>query len=137
MPVHATAPHATRAPVAHSGDRVRRAGLRARPGLLLLAVLAVPLLGACQGMYEGSERRTVGETVDDGYVNAAINRALLADPELSFLEIDVDVRLGVVVLQGAVPSREAEAKLVALAKGVRGVREVQSRLVIVPGTPDP
>jgi osmotically-inducible protein OsmY len=49
----------------------------------------------------------------------------------------VDVRLGVVVLQGAVPSREAEAKLVTLAKGVRGVREVQSRLVIVPGTPDP
>ncbi len=104
---------------------------------LLLVILCLPLLGACQGMQEGSNQRTVGETVDDSYINAAVNRTLLSDPELSFLEIDVDVRLGVVVLQGAVPSRDAERRLVALAQGVRGVREVQSRLVIVPGTPDP
>ena len=88
-------------------------------------------------MYEGSTQRTVGETIDDGYITTTINRALLSDPELSFLEIDVDVRLGVVVLNGAVPTRAAESKLVGLAKGVRGVKEVQSRLVIVPGTPDP
>jgi hyperosmotically inducible protein len=137
MPVTSDVQSAAQLGAGRHPDAMRPRNRRGRPVLLLLTVLAMPLLGACQGMYEGSERRTVGETVDDSYVNAAINRALLADAELSFLEIDVDVRLGVVVLQGAVPSREAEAKLVAVAKGVRGVREVQSRLVIVPGTPDP
>lgn len=110
---------------------------RIRPGLVLLlsVLVSVAPLGGCRGMQEGSPNRSIGELVDDTYITSAINRALLADPELSFLEIDIDVHRGAVVLNGRVPSFDAERKLVELARGVRGVTGVQSRLVMLPGTP--
>ena len=100
------------------------------------ALLLVGLNG-CAGMQEGSTARTAGEVVDDSYISAAINRALLADAELSFLDINVDVNRGVVILQGNVTTAAAEQKLTALARTIRGVRMVKSRLILVPGTPNP
>ncbi len=103
----------------------------------VLYTIALLSLAGCAGMQEGSTARTAGEVVDDTYISGAINKALLSDAELSFMDINVDVNRGVVILNGNATSTAAEQKIVALARAIRGVKEVKSRLIILPGTPNP
>jgi hyperosmotically inducible protein len=101
--------------------------MRTRAGLLCVLLL----LASCRGVYEG-EARTVGELADDTYITTAINAKLVGDSELSAVDIDVDSYRGVVSLHGSVRSAALEARAVELARAVKGVREVKSRLVVVP-----
>lgn len=94
-------------------------------------VLALVLMG-CAGFQEGSSRRTAGEIIDDTLITSSINTKLLRDDKLSVFDIDVDSRSGAVVLFGNVKTAEEEQHAVELARTVKGVRSVESRLVIVP-----
>ena len=103
----------------------------------VLGTVVLLSVTGCAGMQEGSTTRTAGEAFDDTYIIGAINKALLSDPELSFMDINVDVNRGVVVLNGNTTTADAEQKVVALARAIRGVKDVKSRLIILPGTPNP
>ncbi len=52
------------------------------------------------------------------------------DKELSILKINTDVFNGDVALLGVVPSKHAEERLLAIARGVKGVKSVTSKLTI-------
>ena len=110
---------------------------RCRQVTIALGAVALLAVTGCAGMQEGSTARTAGEVFDDTYISGAINKALLSDAELSFLDVNVDVHRGVVTLNGNATTAAAEQKLVALAKSIRGVQDVKSRLIILPGTPNP
>ena len=98
-----------------------------RPTLaLLLAVLILPLLVTACG-------KTVGETIDDATITTRVKTALLNDPEVGGLRIDVDTALGVVTLSGVAKTRAEEQKAVALARRIPGVKDVRSTLTINPG----
>src|SRR5215203_7021399 len=61
--------------------------------VLLAIVLMAPLLaGACG--------KTVGETIDDATITTRVKTALLNDPAVGGLKIDVDTFKGVVTLSG-------------------------------------
>ena len=92
--------------------------------LLLVALLAPLMLTACG--------KTVGETIDDATVTTRVKTALLNDPDVGGLRIDVDTFKGVVTLSGRVKSKDEEAKAVALARKVGGVTEVKSTLQVQP-----
>jgi osmotically-inducible protein OsmY len=92
--------------------------------LLLVALLAPLLLTACG--------KSVGETIDDATVTTRVKTALLNDPDVGGLRIDVDTFKGVVTLSGRVKSKDEEAKAVALARKVGGVTEVKSTLQVQP-----
>ena len=110
---------------------------RCRQLTIALGAVALLAMTGCAGMQAGSTARTAGEVFDDTYISGAINKALLSDAELSFLDINVDVHRGVVTLNGNATTAAAEQKLVVLAKSIRGVQDVKSRLIILPGTPNP
>jgi len=74
--------------------------------------------------------RTAGEIIDDSVITTEINAKIVKDPELSYFKINVNSTNGNVVLTGYVPSREAEDRLIRLAKEVRGVKLVRSELQI-------
>jgi hyperosmotically inducible protein len=90
---------------------------------LLAIVLVAPLLaGACG--------KSVGETVDDATITAQVKTALLNDPVVGGLKIDVDTFKGVVTLSGGVKSRQEEQTAIALARKVHGVTNVKSTLQV-------
>ena len=97
-----------------------------RPVLFLLVItLLAPLMLAACG-------KSVGDTIDDATISTHVKTALLNDPVVGGLRIDVDTFKGVVTLSGRVRTKEEEAKAVALARKVGGVTDVKSSLQIQP-----
>ena len=97
---------------------------RYRAILLVLALIAPLVLTACG--------KTVGDTIDDATITNRVKTALLNDPDVGGLRIDVDTFKGVVTLSGAVKSPAERDKAIALAKRIGGVVDVKSTLQIQP-----
>jgi hyperosmotically inducible protein len=91
---------------------------------LVLVLLAPFTLAACG--------KTVGETIDDATITTRVKTALLNDPQIGGLRIDVDTYKGVVSLSGRVKSADEEAKAIAVARRVSGVSDVKSTLQVIP-----
>ncbi|MEN6464281.1 MAG: BON domain-containing protein [Syntrophaceae bacterium] len=92
--------------------------------ILLLVVLFA--LTACSS----TTGRTAGQNVDDTVIKSEINGKILADPNLKFFQIDVASFNGNVTLSGQVPNRDAETKLLNIARNTKGVKSVKSNLQI-------
>jgi len=92
--------------------------------LLVVALVAPLLLTACG--------KTVGETIDDATITTRVKTALLNDPDVGGLRIDVDTFKGVVTLSGSVKSATERDKAMAIAKRIGGVTDVKSTLQIQP-----
>ncbi len=70
------------------------------------------------------------DIISDGAITASINADLLKDSELSVFKIDVDVKLGVVALNGLAPNEAARLRGGRIAASVKGVTDVKNNLVI-------
>jgi osmotically-inducible protein OsmY len=92
--------------------------------LLVFTVIAPMFLTACG--------KTVGETIDDATITTRVKTALLNDPDVGGLRIDVDTFKGVVTLSGAVKSEAERDKAITLARRISGVTDVKSTLQIQP-----
>jgi len=95
--------------------------------LLVVAVIAPLLLMACG--------KTVGETIDDATITTRVKTALLNDPDVGGLRIDVDTFKGLVTLSGSVKTAAERDKAVAIARRIGGVTDVKSTLQIQPQSP--
>ena len=93
--------------------------------VLLVATLVIPLLFAACG-------KSVGQAIDDATITTRVKTALLNDPDVGGLRIDVDTFKGVVTLSGRVKTKEEETKAVALARRIGGVTDVKSTLQVQP-----
>lgn len=92
--------------------------------LLLALVLLVPMTVACG--------KTVGETIDDTTVTTRVKTAMLNDPAVGGLRVDVDTYKGVVTLSGRVKSQAEKEQAVAIARRTSGVVEVKDALQVIP-----
>ena len=92
--------------------------------LLVMAIIAPLLLTACG--------KTVGDTVDDATITTRVKTALLNDPDVGGLRIDVDTFKGLVTLSGSVKTAAERDKAIAIAKRIGGVTDVKSTLQIQP-----
>ena len=73
---------------------------------------------------------SVGAEIDDGVITTKVKSALLADDTVKGLDINVDTAQGVVRLSGAVDSQAQVDMATQIAKGVEGVKDVQSELTV-------
>jgi len=84
----------------------------------------------------GSESKGASDVVvdatRDAWLTTATKTALLADPDVPGLDVNVDTRDGAVTLFGIVATREAKAEAERIAAGVAGVRRVDNALEVVP-----
>lgn len=71
-----------------------------------------------------------GEAIEDATITTKIKTAILAEPGLKVLQINVDTMGGVVSLTGTVDSQANSDKAKQIASAVSGVRQVENRLVI-------
>lgn len=77
--------------------------------------------------------REVGEALDDATITAKVKAALLQAPDVKGLDVKVETDKAVVQLSGFVASQAQIDRAVEVAKGVRGVREVQNKMSVKPG----
>lgn len=83
--------------------------------------------------YVGTQKdRSAGETVSDQWIHAKVKSALIANGKVKARRINVDVRKGEVTLTGLVESAEERETAINLAKSVKGVTQVEARLVLEP-----
>jgi osmotically-inducible protein OsmY len=76
--------------------------------------------------------KTVGEAIDDTTITTRVKTAMLNDPTVGGLRVDVDTFKGVVTLSGRVKSQTERDQAVALARGIDGVSEVKDALQVIP-----
>jgi hyperosmotically inducible periplasmic protein len=68
--------------------------------------------------------------ISDAAITTSINADLIKDPELSVMKIDVDTKLGTVVLNGLTPNEGARQRAEKIAGAVKGVTKVQNNLTV-------
>ena len=97
-----------------------------------LAVIILTALGAVPACAHGAAPPigTVGISLDDARVAAAVRSALLADADLGLRDIAVDVDRGVVSLSGVVRTADEVQRAATVAQRVTGVRDVKSALKV-------
>jgi hyperosmotically inducible protein len=69
-------------------------------------------------------------------LNLAIKLALMADPQLFPLDIEVEMDKGKAILTGSVPSEDDKAKVAEIAGKVDGVESVGNKLSVTPALKD-
>ncbi|MBC7781672.1 MAG: BON domain-containing protein [Proteobacteria bacterium] len=71
-----------------------------------------------------------GRAVEDTALTAKVKAALLADPDVKGLAINVDTKDGVVSLIGKVGGQGERDKALQVARNVEGVRSVSDQLAV-------
>ena len=89
---------------------------------LLTQLCLLPFVVACG--------KTVDETIDDAAITARVKTALLNDPEVGGMKIDVDTTNGVVTMSGVVKSKSDEMRAIELVRMTLGVKDVKSTLQV-------
>lgn len=88
---------------------------------------------ATGGYYVGQDERSAGEISRDATITSTINTRYVRDRDVSAMDINVDTYRGVVTLYGSVASQRAADRAVEIARGVKGVKQVNSKLTVVDG----
>jgi hyperosmotically inducible protein len=73
-------------------------------------------------------------TIKDGWLVMKVHSEFVNEDVLNGSDIDVDVKNGMVTLQGTVPTETARARAIALAKANDGVKGVTDQLRIAPAS---
>ncbi len=108
---------------------------------IFLLLLASALLSGCAagvvagaaagGYYVGKDDRTLATITEDATITGKVNTKYARDDLIKVMDINVDTYMGTVSLYGNVPNRRTADRAVELAKAVKGVNKVISRLSIV------
>ena len=70
--------------------------------------------------------------LDDATITAKLKTALIAEPDLKGMSIDVDTSANVVTLNGTVATDSARKRAGELARATEGVKEVHNNLTVKP-----
>jgi hyperosmotically inducible protein len=92
---------------------------------LLAAVLIITV--GCAG---SATRESTGEYIDDTWITTKVKAALIDDPVVKAVEVNVETFKGVVQLSGFVSSSEAMDQAVVVAGNIDGVVSVRNDMRI-------
>ncbi|MCB2000033.1 MAG: BON domain-containing protein [Burkholderiaceae bacterium] len=96
-------------------------------GQMLLAFTLTLMLAACAG---SAKQESTGEYIDDTVLTSRVKSALLNDPNVSGLSINVETFKGTVQLSGFVKTVAERNLAVKLSRAVPGVRQVKNDILI-------
>jgi hyperosmotically inducible periplasmic protein len=88
------------------------------------------IVAVAVGCARGPERASTGEYIDDTVLATRVKSALLSDPEVSGLDIQVETFKGRVQLSGFVNNQAQARRAEEIAQGVDGVREVMNETTL-------
>ena len=88
--------------------------------------------GAGAAGYEiGKDDRTIGTKFNDASITTGVKTKFINDEQVDAIDINVDTYEGVVTLNGSVSSKRVEGRAMQIARSVKGVRGVRSKLLVV------
>ena len=73
----------------------------------------------------------MGEALSDTAITTKVKGAILAEPDLSVLQIRVNTKDGVVTITGAIDSQDDIDKTLTIVRSVAGVKSIKNQLVLV------
>ncbi|MEO7115157.1 MAG: BON domain-containing protein [Caldimonas sp.] len=73
-----------------------------------------------------------GDAAGDALITGKVKTALIADPDVKALKIDVDTKDGVVSLTGTADSAAHSDQATTVARGIEGVKSVNNQLAVKP-----
>jgi osmotically-inducible protein OsmY len=82
------------------------------------------------GCASTATKEGTGEYVDDAVITTKVKSAILGEPALKSLEINVETFKGIVQLSGFVSSSAAENKAVEIARSIKGVKSVKDDMQV-------
>jgi len=94
-----------------------------------MTALTLPALTACSTT---PADRTAGNYIDDATITTRVKTAMVKDPAVSAMQVNVETFRGVVQLSGFVDSEADARRAVDLARNVSGVQSVKNDLRIKP-----
>ena len=92
------------------------------------AVFIAALMLSALGCATQSEPQSPGAYMDDSWITTKVKTAILNEPSLKVMQINVETYKGVVQLSGFVDSAASQAKAVEVARSVQGVTSVKNDL---------
>ncbi len=97
-----------------------------------LSVTAIALASALAftACAETSTNQSTGAYVDDSAITGKVKTAILTDPALNVMQIDVTTYQNVVQLSGFVDTPQMVARAGSVAKQVNGVTSVKNDLIV-------
>lgn len=98
--------------------------------LALLALGAGGVLSLPTGCAGTATHQSTGEYVDDAAVTAKVKTALVRDPVVKALQVDVTTFKGNVQLSGFVDNAEQKARAAQVASTVPGVTNVTNNITV-------
>jgi hyperosmotically inducible protein len=118
--------------VARASDKIEGALERTQDKLVDAAgqVKATVTTGANTALEATGADGKTSAILGDATITASVKAALVKDPDLSALAIDVDTSNGVVTLAGTASTDAARTRAGQLASATRGVREVRNNLTV-------
>lgn len=96
----------------------------------LSAVFIAALLVSALGCATQSEPQSPGAYMGDSWVTTKVKTAILNEPSLKVLQINVETYKGVVQLSGFVDNAASRTKAAEIARSVQGVKTVKNDLAI-------
>jgi hyperosmotically inducible protein len=93
----------------------------------LLAAVVLALVAACAAT---PTRESTGEYIDDTTLTTKVKAALLDDPQVSGLSINVETFKGTVQLSGFANNDAERRKAVELARAIKGVDTVKNDILL-------
>ena len=99
---------------------------------LSLGTLALALLTIAAGGSFATAEAAQKAAIKDGWLVTKLHSLFIPEDALSGSNIDVDVKNGLVTLQGTVPNEAARARAIAIVKGADGVKGVTDQLRVAP-----
>src|SRR3954467_12314126 len=97
---------------------------------LIIALGALPLVGGLTGCAGGRYTQSTGERIDDSGDSSRVKKALAADTQYKYEDVNVETFKGVVQLSGFVNSRDQKNRAGDLAKKVQGIKEVKNNITV-------
>jgi osmotically-inducible protein OsmY len=91
---------------------------------LFLAAFALSFVFVT-GCASTSKQESTGEFIDDSVITNKVKAAIVNDPALKVMQINVETFKGVVQLSGFVDSKAMAARAVEVTRGVAGVKSVK------------
>jgi osmotically-inducible protein OsmY len=99
---------------------------------LSLATLALALITIATAGSIATVEAAQTKAIKDGWLVTKLHSLFVNEDALSGSNIDVDVKNGLVTLQGTVPNEAARARAIAIVKGADGVKGVTDQMRVAP-----
>lgn len=100
------------------------------PTLALILTLGTGVAALTAGCAGTATQASTGEFIDDRATTAKVKAAMVGDPIVKALDVNVDTFRSVVQLSGFVETDEQKARAGQIAAGVQGVQSVQNNITL-------